>query len=183
MSGSSESIEDTHDSENGRELEDVSGREFKAVAVSESEMQDEFDERDGGRKQKWRSKDSGEEEEEEKDDNDPYKIAPMEIVYGNSPMTKNPFWLGNTIAFCYRKNNPLFTIGPHCKFIHSFSFLNWNRALLHMHERLCSYHLFPMFELCHFQSLHYPWLHWCTPPLPSSFLLSHVHNGKSWNSQ
>ena len=28
--------------------------------------------------------------------------------------TKDPKWIGNTLAFCYCDHNPLFTIGPNC---------------------------------------------------------------------
>ena len=28
--------------------------------------------------------------------------------------TKNPLWIGNSMAFCYRNGYPMFTIGPNC---------------------------------------------------------------------
>ena len=29
----------------------------------------------------------------------------------------NPFWLGNTMAFCYNEHQPTCVIGPHCTFM------------------------------------------------------------------
>ncbi len=30
---------------------------------------------------------------------------------------RSGLWLGNTLAFCYKNNTPMFTIGPHCIFM------------------------------------------------------------------
>lgn len=35
-------------------------------------------------------------------------------VYGRNIKTKSPFKIGNIFSFCYIRDAPLFTLGPHC---------------------------------------------------------------------
>ena len=40
--------------------------------------------------------------------------------YMTGAKDKNPRWIGNTLAFCYRNGSPLFTIGPHCMKLYNY---------------------------------------------------------------